>query len=307
MTTVIRLGADAESSSVSILKSLGCQFISRYLSDYPSKNLTLSEATNLSNAGIWIVSNWEDDVNTWQGGYARGLRDATVAWGQHKACGGPDKVPIYFSIDEDVNANDATLHAYFQGLGAGMTPGQIGVYGSTSVCNGLKAAGLVAWTWRTMSTGWTGGVGDPSMFNVEQTGYFNSSYDRDASITDNFGQWQVGKAYSATPAPPVTQPSKPNVSLAIVQMCANEDPSKAQGQTTNYLQVLPVQNALVALKFLNNADNSWGRGAWGWGTIGAYSKFQMSLGYKGVDADGHPGNASLTALANKSGLFTVSA
>lgn len=203
----VRLGADATSTDVYELKALGATFCSRYLSDFPSKNLTLAEAERLSAANIDVVSNWENDTTDWQGGYSAGVRNARVAWAQHKQCGGPDGRPIYFSVDMDVNPGNGTLHAYFKGLGDGMTPGQIGVYASTGVCNALKSAGLAHWTWRTMSTGWNGGVGDPSMFNVEQTGYLSQRYDRNASITDDFGQWRIGAAPVPTPAPaPVPAP-----------------------------------------------------------------------------------------------------
>lgn len=197
----VRLGGDYSFArpSMSELQSLGITFVARYVSPEASKNLSLSEAQELSNAGIDIVTNFEDGTSNWTGGYNQGVADARLAWGQHKACGGPDGRPVYFSVDEDIDPTDSRLHAYFQGCGAGMTPGQIGVYGSAAVCDALKAAGLVHWTWRTMSTGWRGGVGNPSDFNVEQTGFFNSSIDRDASITDDFGQWRVGQA--PTPAP----------------------------------------------------------------------------------------------------------
>ncbi|NUP48192.1 MAG: DUF1906 domain-containing protein [Catenulispora sp.] len=307
---VVRLGADAESSSIFDLRNLNATFISRYLSDFPSKNLTPSEAIELSNAGVDIVSNWEDDTNTWQGGYTRGKRDATVAWGQHKACGGVDGRPIYFSVDTDISPANSTLHAYFQGLGDGMTPGQIGVYGSTGVCNALKSLGLAHWTWRVMSTGWTGGVGDPSMFNVEQTGPFNEKYDRDASITVDFGQWRVGGTKD-NPSPTVhpdgggVEPLQSTVSLWIVQMCAHEDPGKPQGETTNSANVVPVQQALVAEGFLSNSDPSWGRGAFGTGTKNAYQKWQLKLGFSGADADGIPGLSSLTQLGNAHGFHVA--
>lgn len=304
----VRLGADGTGSNVGALHSLGATFICRYLSDFPSKNLTLGEAQTLSNNGIDIVSNWEDDVNDWAGGYSAGVNNATKAWHQHKACGGPDGRPIYFSVDQDVDPGNGTLHEYFRGLGVGMTPGQIGVYGSTAVCEALRAAGLVSWTWRTMSTGWRGGVGPISAFNIEQTGYFNNTYDRDASITDDFGQWRVGGPSTAPghPAPhPSAPPPPPVVSLGIAIMCAKEDPSRPQGVTTNSANVTPVQRALVAEGFLHDVDKSWGRGAFGTLTVRAYAAWQWRLGYRGRDADGMPGRASLLALGQRHGFVVV--
>lgn len=200
----VRLGADGTTSSIADLRSLGATFICRYVSDYSWKNLTPSEAANLSAAGIDIVTNWENDVSDWEGGYAQGRAYGARAWAQHKACGGPDGRPIYFSVDMDADPTDQRLYDYFRGLQDALTPGQVGVYGSTAVCLSLKAAGRAAWFWRTMSTSFRGGYGDPSDFNIEQTGFFSSSYDRDASITDDFGQWRVGENFTPAPAPTPT-------------------------------------------------------------------------------------------------------
>lgn len=197
------LGADGTSSSVAFLKSVGAQFISRYTSEQ-SWALTPSEARNLSNGGIWIVSNYEHYTNDIGGGFAQGVTNAHTGWRVHTACGGPADRPIYFSVDEDVDPNLADLHQYFAGAVSVLGVGRVGVYGSTAVCLALKAAGLVTYTWRTMSTGWRGGAGVPSDFNVEQTGYFNSSYDRDAAITEDFGQWMVGVSPNPGPTPTPT-------------------------------------------------------------------------------------------------------
>lgn len=44
-------------------------------------------------------------------------------------------------------------------------------------------------------------------------------------------------------------------------------------------------------------------GALGTSFLQAYARFQESLGYSGDDADGYPGLASLTALAERTGAF----
>lgn len=185
------LGADAESFNLSQLKALGIQFLSQYVSDFPSKNMTLAGNQILTDNGIWTVTNWEDNINDASGGYYAGKRNAQVAWAQHKAAGGPDGRPVYFSIDEDVPYTSVV--PYFQGITTVLGRAQTGVYGSAAVCDGLKAAGYVDWTWRTMSTGWSGGAGNPSDFNVLQTGMFNSSLDEDVAETGDIGQWMIGK------------------------------------------------------------------------------------------------------------------
>lgn len=186
------IGGDAVSVSVSAAQANGIQFLSRYLSDYPSKNLTLAEAKMWTAAGIWLVSNWEDGTTDWEGGRTAGSRNAAVAAAQHEACGGPTDRPIYFSIDMDADPASVVNSGYFQGINASIGVGRTGVYASTGVCLALHQAGLANWFWRTMSTGWNGGAGIPSDFNVIQTGAFSGALDRDVSETTDFGQWMVG-------------------------------------------------------------------------------------------------------------------
>jgi len=302
---VVRLGADGTGSNVSALKSLGATFISRYTSEQ-SWALTPSEAKTLSNASIDIVSNYEHYTTDYAGGYNQGVTNAKTAWAVHKKCGGPDGRPIYFSVDTDLDPSNSLLHSYFQGACSVLTAKQVGVYGSTAICNTLKSLGLVTWTWRTMSTGWRGGAGAVSDFNVEQTGYFNSTYDRDAAITTDFGQWRVGVTPPNTPPPPPPVPGIPAISLAHIVMHAKEDPTNvATGASTDYAEIYPVQVALEKFGSLDAASKVWTRGQFGSMTVAAYSKWQQHLGFTGSNADGIPGLTSLTKLGQQSGVFTV--
>lgn len=196
----VRLGADATSTSVSELKALGATFVCRYVSPNSVgswKNLTLAEANALKSAGFDIVTNWELDTNDCAGGFNQGVNYAKQAEAMHLACGGPAAAPIYFSVDEDVAAN--TADSYFQGIVSVLGVARVGVYAETSMCTHLKSSGLVTYTWRTMSTDWPGGFGAESDFNIEQTGFFNNDYDRDASITVDFGQWSAHGGAVSTP------------------------------------------------------------------------------------------------------------
>jgi peptidoglycan hydrolase-like protein with peptidoglycan-binding domain len=89
------------------------------------------------------------------------------------------------------------------------------------------------------------------------------------------------------PKPPA---AKPEVTLSKVQ------PAKKNGD------VKIVQEALKKEVGLQIAESA--AGTFNAATKTAYLKFQKSLGYKGADADGIPGKASLTALGKKQG-FTV--
>jgi len=113
---------------------------------------------------------------------------------------------------------------------------------------------------------------------------------------------------SAPPTPPSSKPSMngaPPISLKTIEMCAREDPAKPQGATTYYNQVIWVQNALVLEGFLSESDKRWGRGAFGSMTVDAYRRWQIRLGYTGNDADGIPGQTSLSKLGAKWGFHVV--
>lgn len=186
-----RLGADATSTAVTALRSLGASWVSRYLSDYPWKNLTLTEAKALTAAGFDLVSNWENDVNDWATG--QGAAFARRAAAQHAACGGPSWAPIYFSVDEKVDPADPRLHQYFRDINGVLGVSRTAAYAQTSVLRVLRSLGLITFTWRSMSTfGLPEGLGNPGEFDIEQTGSFNADYDRDVANSTYFGQWRIG-------------------------------------------------------------------------------------------------------------------
>lgn len=199
-----RLGADATGTSVAQLKALGATFVSRYVSDFPWKNLTLAEAHRLTAAGIDLVTNWENDVDDWKGGYAQGVAYARKALAQHAANGGPtgadERWGIYFSADMQIDPEDPRLHAYYDGTRSVLGVRHNGAYAQTSVLRKLRSLGLIGCgerggTWRSMSTfGLPEGLGLPGEFDVEQTGQFNETYDRDVANSADFGQWRIGAA-----------------------------------------------------------------------------------------------------------------
>jgi hypothetical protein len=104
--------------------------------------------------------------------------------------------------------------------------------------------------------------------------------------------------FGKAPNPPV----EPVVSLAHVIKAAKADPPAEQGHVTYRNDVLLVEKALQAEKLLtaNLVDGSYGTS-----TIAAYKKWQQSLGYEGKDADGIPGQVSLTKLGHKHGWKVV--
>lgn len=94
----------------------------------------------------------------------------------------------------------------------------------------------------------------------------------------------------------------PNVSMEATVKAAQIDPRRADQTLTPGARssVLLVERALQA-KHLLAAE--WVDGYFGTKTVDAYARYQASLGYTGLDANGLPGKASLARLGE--GRFTV--
>lgn len=94
----------------------------------------------------------------------------------------------------------------------------------------------------------------------------------------------------------------PVVDMGATVKAAQIDPRRADDTLTPGAKpsVLLVEQALQARHLL---DAKWVDGYFGTETIAAYARYQASLGYTGLDANGLPGKTSLTQLG--SGRFTV--
>jgi len=103
-------------------------------------------------------------------------------------------------------------------------------------------------------------------------------------------------------APAAEAATLPTVNMEATVKAAQIDPRRADHTLTTGAKasVLEVEKALQAKGLL---DAQWVDGYFGTTTIAAYAKFQESLGYTGLDANGLPGKTSLTTLGQ--GRFTV--
>ncbi|RPE38895.1 putative peptidoglycan binding protein [Streptomyces sp. Ag109_O5-1] len=108
---------------------------------------------------------------------------------------------------------------------------------------------------------------------------------------------------NGAPRPGAT-PAGISVSLSHVVAAAHTDPGAAQGHTTFPADVRPVEAALVAEGLLDPTFGS--DGSFGSHTVDAYAAFQRREGFTGANADGIPGESTLTALGSRHG-FTVAA
>lgn len=99
-----------------------------------------------------------------------------------------------------------------------------------------------------------------------------------------------------------TATALPTVNMEATVKAAQIDPRRADTTQTPgaHSSVLLVERALQAKHLL---DARWVDGYYGTTTVTAYTKYQKSLGYTGLAANGLPGRASLARLG--SGRFTV--
>ncbi|MGW1772515.1 N-acetylmuramoyl-L-alanine amidase [Streptomyces sp. NPDC002104] len=105
------------------------------------------------------------------------------------------------------------------------------------------------------------------------------------------------------PSKPTPKPeTKPTVSLSSLIAAARQDPPRS-GTPVSYPGARIVEDALAAEGML---ARSLVDGHFGTATRDAYERWQRRCGYTGTAADGIPGRASLTTLAQHHG-FTVAA
>ena len=114
-----------------------------------------------------------------------------------------------------------------------------------------------------------------------------------------------GRPAYASPAPPVPPPPvvvPPPVVKPVCHLSKVDEAAKSSSGLVSacMADVTLVQNALAKLGYVDFE----GRGTFGPLTKAGYSKWQQHLGYRGSDADGIPGQTSLTKLGQASGLFT---
>ncbi|MEF3255394.1 MAG: DUF1906 domain-containing protein, partial [Deferribacterales bacterium] len=115
-------------TSVKVSKALDClkrekiSFIGRYYAGKNSwKAITKEEAQRISNAGIYIVSIWQESANYARYfSYNRGKEDGYNAFKYAKKIGQPSNTPIYFAVDFDVIPEDKEkILDYFEGVKEG--------------------------------------------------------------------------------------------------------------------------------------------------------------------------------------------
>ena len=145
--------------------------MSRPGSSFGAKPITLPYAQSLTRAGLVIVSNYQygkpggTAPSDFTRGYAGGVADARTGWQIHRAAGGGQSAPIYFSVDDDIDRetwNNVAL-PWFRGINSVLGVQRTGVYGGIRTCQWATADGVIGrsrtpgrvWAWQTRS--WSNG------------------------------------------------------------------------------------------------------------------------------------------------------
>jgi len=171
------------------IKKAGFDFVCRYVSNTPSKNLTAAEVQDLQANGLQIVIVWESSAKIALKGAAAGSTDADLAIQQAANLNFPAENPIYFACDFELLHGKAVT-AYFDGIAEKMPFAQIGAYGSYALVKYLFDNGLISYGWQTSA--WSNKVWD-SRIHIKQVSYNyvlkGVNCDVNESVQDDFGQW----------------------------------------------------------------------------------------------------------------------
>jgi hypothetical protein len=180
------------------------EFVCRYLRGN-GKALSRAESERLNNAGISIVSNDELEKGFMLGGHGAGVAAAKAASAAHKACGGPDHRPIYFSLDVDWKTLSPRQHdavmAFLDGAASVIGRDRVGIYGGFPTIEAAVKSGKAAWFWQTRA--WSDGkLHDRAhifQFEVDTKKHpvraFGAAVDFDRSLKADYGQWKIGQHF----------------------------------------------------------------------------------------------------------------
>lgn len=179
------------------LKNQQYQFVARYYSLNSWKVATTSEIAAIKNAGMKMVTVYQDSNNEPQYFTEEiAQQQASYAISLARSKGQATGSAIYFAVDFDATSGQISEYIipYFNKLKPVITSAgyYLGVYGSGLVCSTLKNAGIVSYTWLSMSTGWQG-YNTFTSWNIKQlrtTTYTGVDVDiNQANTINSIGAW----------------------------------------------------------------------------------------------------------------------
>ena len=204
------------------IKGAGYAGVVNYVSEsrpganFEAKPITRGYADSLRAAGLHIVSNFQygkpgwPDPSDFTRGFDGGVADAQTALGLHGAAGGSNSAPIFFSVDDDIDANtwDSLAAKWFRGINSVLGVGRTGIYGHSQACGWAIRDGVIGrsstagfrWAWQTRT--WSHGQREPAA--VLYQAVVNSAsnpgpllgginVDVDDVLAPDFGQWDLGR------------------------------------------------------------------------------------------------------------------
>jgi hypothetical protein len=189
---------------------------SRPGANFDFKPVTRDYADALRALGLHVVSNYQYGKPGWTTpsdytrGYDGGVADAQTALRLHAAAGGPESAPIFFSVDEDIDADawKTVASQWFRGLNSVMGVERTGIYGGSKTCGWAIADGVIGqsstaghrWAWQ--SRAWSGGERESSAVLFQSVVYTASTpgaliggihVDEDDVLAADYGQWDLGR------------------------------------------------------------------------------------------------------------------
>jgi hypothetical protein len=184
--------------------------------NFDFKPVTRDYADALRANGLHVVSNYQYGKPGWPTpsdytrGYDGGVADAQTALRLHAAAGGPGSAPIFFSVDEDISADNwkALALPWFRGLNSVMGQQRTGIYGGARACAWAVADDVIGrsstaghrWAWQARA--WSGGQREPSavlfqsvVFTASDPGALIGGIhvDEDDVLAADYGQWDLGR------------------------------------------------------------------------------------------------------------------
>jgi hypothetical protein len=204
------------------IKAAGYAGVVNYVSEsrpganFEAKPLTREYADSLRAAGLHIVSNFQygkpngTAPSDFTRGFDGGVADAHTALRLHDAAGGGASAPIFFSVDDDINAdtwNGLALN-WFRGINSVLGVQRSGIYGHVQACQWAIRDGVIGrsssaghlWAWQTRS--WSHGQREPGAVLYQEVVNTPSNpgpllggihIDVDEVLAPDYGQWDFSR------------------------------------------------------------------------------------------------------------------
>lgn len=204
------------------IKSAGYAGVVNYVSEsrpganFEAKPLTREYADSLRAAGLHIVSNFQygkpggTAPSDFTRGFDGGVADAREALRLHNAAGGSNLAPIFFSVDDDIDADawNSLAVNWFRGIISVLGIQRTGIYGDAQVCRWAINDGVIGhsstaghqWAWQTKA--WSHGQREPAAVLYQEVVNSPSTpgpllggihIDVDEVLAADYGQWDLAR------------------------------------------------------------------------------------------------------------------